>query len=142
VFADLVYQRIFLSGATALSQSFAKLSNGVLTVDVEKCERGVEPTAVRHKSPPSIADRIAATVPRNGCKVKTLRCVLHDIAAAPLDYAIQGLTASGRFIISDGFIRPAPGMHLVAQSRPRAPAPFREWESLDAQLRELMRGAD
>lgn len=89
----------------------------------------------------TIAERIITTVPRAGCKVKTLRAVLHDIDAAPLDYALQGLTASGRFVISDGFIRP----RLVApviQSRRPAPAPLREWESIDAQLRELMRGAE
>lgn len=56
----------------------------------------------------AIADRIAATVPPRGCKVRTLRAVLHDVERAPLDYAIAGLTSCGRFVISDGFIRPAP----------------------------------
>lgn len=75
---------------------------------------------------PSIAERIASTVPVKGCKVKTLRCVLHDVEAAPLDYAIQGLTASGRYVIDSGFIRP---VLVAADSAPYRPDRRYPWNS-------------
>lgn len=73
---------------------------------------------------PSLAERIASTVPVNGCKVKTLRCVLHDVEAAPLDYAIQGLLAAGRYVMSDGFIRP---MRVAFEAPAYKPGPRRPW---------------
>ncbi len=66
----------------------------------------------------SIADRIAKTIPSTGCRIFALRCHLHDIEKAPLDYALQGLIRAGRYVMSDGFIRPAPNA-IMDQLRTR-----------------------
>lgn len=55
---------------------------------------------------PSIAERIASTVHPRGCKLKTLRAVLHDIAPGPLDYALLGLIATGRCRMLNLWIEP------------------------------------
>jgi hypothetical protein len=54
----------------------------------------------------SIADRILAVLPARGCKLRSLRCALHDIAAAPLDYALQGLLQSGDLRLHRDYVLP------------------------------------
>lgn len=77
-----------------------------------------------------IADRITATVPLRGCKVRTLRAVLHDIEAAPLDYAIQGLLSAGTYVMSDGFIRPRNGLAPATRSIVDTKHPWRQFLEL------------
>lgn len=79
----------------------------------------------------TIAERIIGTVPRAGCKVRTLRAVLHDIEAAPLDYAITGLVNAGQFLIADGFIRPIYATAVPAMPSTRSTPDARHpWKQL------------
>lgn len=84
-------------------------------------------------------DRILATVPAGGCKLKTLRRVLWDIKPAPLDYALQGLIESGRLLIVDGFVRPAGAVAAAVAAMPARtyrPGPSHPWKQLLAVQKE------